>query len=422
MAKHLLYPKLRWPLDIRLESVEGAKILILNCPLGLTSEPLLLNSAIAPVVASLDGTSTQQMLLEQYSPYGLTKEILEDLIALLERKLFLAGPSYEAVFSESQRSFLEANIRPAALAGRAYSNQKENLSAEIEKYLRCGALKESKVFGKKHSLLGIVAPHIDYRRGSSCYGKVYSELSQDFDLFVILGTSHQYSRTLFQLTLKDFQTPLGILECDKDFVKRLSASYGHERSFAEEYLHKNEHSLELQMPFLSYKSKKSPRIAPILVGSFYGMLQAGRYPDEVDEYNDFVGGLKECVDNELKSGRKVCLIAGVDMAHVGKSFGDMESLSPSRMEIIKEQDMEYLKSIVAQDRRALFNHIARDGDARRVCGFPTMYTLIDLYDRLSMVYEADIIDYSQSVNFASDCAVTFSGLTIVQKSGDLSRT
>lgn len=222
-----------------------------------------------------------------------------------------------------------------------------------------------------------------------------------------MGTSHQYSEFLFHLTDKDFATPLGISACNRRFVQRLATAYGELRSYASEYLHKEEHSLELQLPFLQYANPKA-QIVPILVGSFHHMVQAERLPEEYPEYDEFVAALCEAI--RAASGTRLCVITGVDMAHVGPSFGDRTPLSPEQMEHVKQRDTEYLRTIEQHDRRAMFAHIAEDQDARRICGFPTMYTVLDLFDRLQLPYQAEIYDYSQAVDYQRGCAVTFAGI------------
>ena len=74
----------------------------------------------------------------------------------------------------------------------------------------------------------IVAPHIDFHRGGPAYAWAYKGLAESdgADLFILLGTSHCGGRTPFILTLKDFETPLGLVETDKEFVDALAGGCG----------------------------------------------------------------------------------------------------------------------------------------------------------------------------------------------------
>src|SRR5438105_678492 len=73
----------------------------------------------------------------------------------------------------------------------------------------------------------VLAPHIDYGRGGLTYTYAFKELveSTPAALFVIIGTSH-YSPHRYTLTRKHFQTPLGVVPTDQDYIDRLVRHYG----------------------------------------------------------------------------------------------------------------------------------------------------------------------------------------------------
>ncbi|MBX7136480.1 MAG: AmmeMemoRadiSam system protein B [Oligoflexia bacterium] len=399
-------PKLRWPLEVRFEQAGSERVLLIRCPLGITPEPLVLIPAVAPLISALDGTLSCAQIAEKFSVYGVKAELVQQLAELLDRSFFLAGPRFEAEAARIKKEYLAAPVRPAALVGASYAASSSALSLELERYL----LNKTDKAAAAGSLLCLVSPHIDYRRGSVAYGKTYNHIrAEEHDLYVVLGTSHQYSPQMFHLTQKDFATPFGILPTDQTFVQRLSQLYGYDRSFADEFLHRREHSLELQLPFLAFL-KKQPRIVPILVGSFHHMLDSGQAPSDFGEYEEFVAALAEVTRERIGQGQKLLFIAGVDMAHVGQNFGDITRLTPEYMEMIKERDRSYLNAIESHDKKALFGHIAEDGDARRICGFPTMYLLLDLFERLGLKYRSELYEYRQAVDYNSDCAVTFAGM------------
>lgn len=108
------------------------------------------------------------------------------------------------------------------------------------------------------------------------------------------------------------------------------------------------------------------------------------------------------------------------MAHVGQFFGDSGNLTPEFMQKIEARDRSYLDTIMRSDKQALFSHIEEDRDARRICGFPTMYTLLDLYQRLGIGIDTKLFDYRQAVDYPSDCAVTFAGMGLYARPPHLS--
>lgn len=401
------YPKLRSPIDMRLEKVEGQEVLLLNCPLGISPAPLFLVPAVGPILSCFEGALSIEEITAQFSQYGVKRELIRELAALLDKHLFLASPNFFSAQQAQKEQFRLSPVRPAALAGSGYPALSAELTREIDGYLSlpCDTSLDSEA-----PLIGLVSPHIDYRRGGTAYGLTYNRLRpQQHDLYIVIGTAHQYSRGKFHLTRKDFPTPLGNLKTDHSFVDYLAMNYGFERSFADEFLHRREHSLELQLPFL-HRLKSGPRLIPILVGSFHHMLNSGKYPEAFEDYDSFAAALAEGIKQRLSAGEKICIIAGVDMAHVGQSFGDSEKLTPEFMEKIRARDSIYLDSIKEHDKHKMFQHIAEDEDGRRICGFPTMYTVLDVLGRVGLRYTTQVYDYRQAVDYPRECAVTFAGL------------
>ena len=401
-----LFPKLRWPIDLKFEKVQDSELLVLRCPLGVAAQPLILIPAVGPLLAHFDGTKSVSEIAQKFSSFGVNEELIKELVGILDQSLFLKSPRFSGADQRMRDEFANARVREAFLAGASYESDPAKLGAELEQYLQYCA-PASAAGG---DLAALVAPHIDYRRGQVCYGLTYNYLrDQNPDLYVLIGTSHQYSDHMFHLSAKDFASPLALLPCDIEFVQALARRYGAERSFADEFLHRREHSLELQLPFISHL-KGGVRIAPILVGSFYEMLSSGRAPASFDQYESFAAALAEVCAARVKQGQRVVFIAGVDMAHVGKFFGDPGALSAEFMQQVEARDRIYLDTIMRRDKDAMFAHIEEDRDARRICGFPTMYTLLDVFERLGISYQARLFDYRQAVDYVSDCAVTFAGM------------
>lgn len=406
-SRYRHFPALRWPLEIQYQELDGKRIIVLSCPLGITEHPLGLHVAVAPLLQQFQGRLSVAEITEQFREQGCTSALLEELIELLDKHLFLESPRFRSASQRVREEFAQSLERPAYLAGLGYSASPGALTAELEGFLHAESIQ---IDVPSTPLLGLVSPHIDYRRGGICYGITWDQLRHHtHDVYLLMGTSHQYSDCMFHLTRKDFVSPLGTLPTDQSFIEALAQQYGPMRSFADEFLHRREHSLELQIPFLRHL-KKSPAIAPILVSSFHNILTSGKRPQDFEPYEAFITALTEVCRTRLTSGARLCIIAGVDMAHVGAHFGDSLPLSPEFMHQVEQRDRAYLYAIESQNKSALWEHIAEDADRRRICGFPTMYTIIDLLDRLQLRYAASLFDYRQAVDYHTQCAVTFAGM------------
>lgn len=413
LDRALRFPKLRWPLDLQIHEIEGAKTLIVTCPIGMSPQPLGLNAVVVPLLREFRGELSLDELLQRFQPQGCTSELLSELVQLLDQALFLDSPRYAAALERFKSEFRSETQRQPYLAGLSYPIGAADLTNQIDSFLGFNTAQQRA--DRSENLCGLISPHIDYRRGGKCYGTTWRNLcGAKHNLYLLLGTAHQYSDWMFHLTYKDFLTPLGVLKTDQDFVRNIAKQYGPIRSFADELLHRREHSLELQTPFLQ-RVTQAAQIVPILIGSFHEMLISGKAPQTFELYEEFLNALTLVITQRLALGDRICVISGVDMAHVGQQFGDSEPLTPEFMQEIECRDRAYLKTIVEHDKAALWQHLAEDSDRRRICGFPTLYTVLDLFDRLSLRYEAVLYDYHQAVDYQTQCAVTFAGMGMYQR-------
>ena len=98
---------------------------------------------------------------------------------------------------------------------------------------------------------------------------------------------------------------------------------------------------------------------------------------------------------------------GVDLAHVGVHFGDQSRVSDSRLPEIARRDQQLLDAIMTGDEEALFEHMAEDLDARRICGFPSIYTMLAALRASGIRVQGHQLDYRQAVEPSNDCVVTF---------------
>lgn len=414
----LAFPKLRWPIEIKRDTfipspdatgydTTGYRgdVIVFQCPLGI-AQPLILVADTGPIISLFDGRHSIDDIVNKYSAAGVNRQIVEHVAKLLDDSLYLETARFIAAERGVRDEFHRLEVRPPALAGLSYPAIASDLRQLVDGYMRDA----TSITPSNQRTLGLVSPHIDYRRGGSCYGKGFAAINApNTDLVVLIGTSHQYSNGIFHLTLKDFETPLGRIPNARECTQRIADSYGHVRAFSEELVHRREHSLELQLPFLQ-ASIGNAAILPILVGSFHQFVQAESLPDEFAEYDDFVSSLCEPIARELNSGRRMMFLAGVDMAHMGSYFGDTFKITQETLTQVERRDRAYLDAVLACDKHALFAHIAEDGDLRRICGFPSLYTLLDLFGRLGLRPQARLIDYSQAFSEANQCLVTFASL------------
>jgi AmmeMemoRadiSam system protein B len=296
------------------------------------------------------------------------------------------------------------NIRKAYFADKVYPSDPVVLSEIINQVTPAEILHPEKTLRVLH------VPHIDYMRGIEIYGAGYQSLrNQNYDVIFLLGTSHQFSESFCIFTEDEFDSPFGVVKTHFDINSRLIDAYGRPRALSEKDLHKTEHSLELQIPFIKYLLPNTP-VVPLLIGSIHHLFPSGdRFAFE--PYRKLVEVLVDETNRLDSLGKKYLFLAGVDMAHVGRFFGDSDSLNNDKLYQIASLDRQYLEFIESLDSESLFKQIAHDGDSRRVCGFSTMMIITDVLKlRSEKNIQALNACYKPCFDSASDCCVTISGV------------
>src|SRR3989475_1398880 len=134
--------------------------------------------------------------------------------------------------------------------------------------------------------------------------------------------------TLFR-SLKAYESPLGQVPVDREFTNAL-AKRARQDCFGSEGAHRKEHSIEFQAVFLRYlfAGRREIAIVPILASFAHEALVGGRRVDDDPRIPRLLEALGETI---AASGRRVALIAGADLAHVGPRFGDPEPVSPAEL-------------------------------------------------------------------------------------------
>ena len=150
-------------------------------------------------------------------------------------------------------------VRSPAVAGSFYPDSPQILSAQVGKFIDDAELKE--IDGE---LIGLIAPHAGYVYSGHVAGYAYKQLlEQFFDTVVLVGLSHRYPIGTAAIYARGaFRTPLGDIPIDEDLaseIMRLNSAL-----LDLPPAHVDEHSLEVQLPFLQHLLSEF-RIVPILL-------------------------------------------------------------------------------------------------------------------------------------------------------------
>jgi len=425
------YPKLR---PVEAIAVQDNQI-CLRDPLGFSDKIVFLTPDIFFIVSLFDGKHSILDIQAAYTrQFGdlLFSDRVKAIIEQLDGCLLLESARFHEVQERAIAQFKSAPVRPASHAGISYERDADALRTQLEElfnnvkelgepYGISAATGVSSISGADASsagaaeasslwLKGLIAPHIDIHRGGLCFAESYAELlrSSKAKTFIILGIAHMQTKRRFVLTDKGFDTPLGVMPSDRELIGRIVRNCSTD-FFADEFSHRNEHSVEFQAVFLRYiyRGRDDVRIVPVLCSSYEQIYGSG-LPDDDPEFNEFTAAL---VDACRERGDDICFIAGVDLSHLGRRFGQDMAMSTSVLRQAEEEDMRMIEKILAFDAEGFFRLIQDEKDRRNVCGVPAVYTMLSLMNALSARLERSsrLLKYDQSVDTATQSVVTFMG-------------
>jgi AmmeMemoRadiSam system protein B len=323
------------------------------------------------------------------------------LIERLDTALFLDGPRF--------REKLNGPTREPSCIG-CYPEDADDLRQMLKRLFTGhdgpGLPKDKKPDGKLRAAL---IPHIDYARGGATFAWGFKEVFErtDASLFVIIGTSH-YSSCRYTLTRQNFKTPLGIVPTDQGYIDLLVKHYG-EGLFQDELAHLPEHSIELEVVFLQYlyESRRPIRIVPVVVGSFEDAVDADKSPASLPDIGRMVEALRRV---EAEITEPICYIISGDLAHIGPKFGDQEPVGKAILARSRARDDLLLRQSEKAAPEGYFRVIAEEKDARRICGLPPTYTLLEaLRPR-----HGKVLHYQQYVHPRGFESVSFASVAFYQ--------
>ena len=185
-------------------------------------------------------------------------------------------------------------IREPAVAGTFYPDRPEILSRDVKQYL--GNAKKEKIEGE---IVALLSPHAGYMYSGEVAAYAYKLIEgKTFDSVIVVAPSHQ---ALFKgASLYDrggFRTPLGVVPIDVELSKRMMERHK-EIQFLPE-AHAQEHSLEVQIPFLQIVCR-SFKLVPIVMEPYWSW----------ETCQSLASAITEAV-----RGEKVLLIASSDLSH-----------------------------------------------------------------------------------------------------------
>lgn len=178
-------------------------------------------------------------------------------------------------------------------ADKFYPGNKNELNRMLE-YFFSNVKQTTKIKG---NLIGIIVPHAGYIFSGQTAAYGYSLVKEKFDYVIVIGTSHYSGEYGLQTCLYDiFKSPIGDVKSDVQLIKKLISKSRIIQDFPYAFL--QEHSVEVQLPFILYKLKDF-KFIPFVVSDI-----------SVEDAKK----VAEIIYGELKD-KKIFVVVSTDLSH-----------------------------------------------------------------------------------------------------------
>jgi AmmeMemoRadiSam system protein B len=244
-----------------------------------------------------------------------------------------------------------ASARPPAFAGQFYAGTGAELARQVERCFldpRGPGTLPSRHRSASRPLRAAVVPHAGFEFSGPIAAHAYSRIAAGRapDSVLILGVDHYGRGQGAALSERAWRTPLGPTAVDHDLVRALTKG----PISVDEAAHAEEHSIEVQLPFLEYVVPQPKFVA----------LQVRFAP-----FDDLVRIAQ--VIREAVKDRDVLLLASTDFSHY------VPAATAERL------DRLAIDAILARDARRLYDTVV--GQEISMCGIaPTTVLLAALAD------------------------------------------
>lgn len=240
-------------------------------------------------------------------------------------------------------------IRLPAVAGSFYPDDAEELTETLVECFERSALGPRGYKVPSPQLLGGMVPHAGYHYSGPCAAHFYAAVDPDVSSVVVLGVNHRGRGSAAALSPADYwETPLGRVRLDRELRAALAQQVA--CLTIDEVPHAEEHSIEVQLPFLQSRLKDFTFL-PISLSHL-----------SADACARLGEALAELYRRRTAAGMKTVLIASSDLSHY---------LSPKETERL---DGLALQRVLSLDPAGLLETVAKEDIT--MCGvFPTTVLL-----------------------------------------------
>lgn len=432
-AAHMTTPKLR-PVRGFPYQHEDQTLLGLADAQQISDKIMYTSPAAQVILPHLNGEKDLDTIVVEVGK-GLTREMLETLVAQLDSAGLLEGPVFDELLAKVRADYESSELLPPGASemftrmavnqtlgrtlGEVVSDEEmdehaaESVAKQFDTWIDA-ALKDAEDPSFDELPHAIIAPHIDYPRGWQSYASVYGRLRvvDRPDRVIVLGTNHFGRGTGVVGCDKGYETPLGVSQLDVEALEKLKDELGDanaDRLLEHRYDHEREHSIECQLMWLQHAfgaDDKGEHVKVVGVLVHDPTVNNGEsYDGNGLAFEPFVQALQRTI--EALPG-KTLVIASADLSHVGPQHGDPKPLSGDDPEIAQARNR-----VVAHDREML-GHIGKGSADELISAMawmqnPTRWCSVGCLSAMLKAVDADdikMIQYTASMDPSGMSMVT----------------
>jgi len=404
-------PLLRRDIQLIPTTIDGKQVVMIMDPLNLAESGVAMDRGILPLLQMLDGNhdarDIQIILMRRQGGTLIPLSEIEAFIHKLDAIFLLESDHFRERATAVYEEFKRQPYRTLSHAGQCYETDPDGLSRFIDNMEN--ELSPDIPDYSDTTITGLLAPHIDISVAGKTYIDLYRRLrGKMYDLVIILGINHQWQDGLYSVSEKNFITPFGMLETDRDFITELNKRVPAGTLATNDFGHRREHSIEFQTVFLHYYLRSSPPpIIPILCGGIHEFIFQKKSIFDDERFRAMGEALRSLIDKRRKH---VLFIAGVDLSHIGLKFGH-RTPAASMLQAARANDQKIIVALEAGKPELIFHNAVENQDHFQVCGLPSILIFSSvLNDHSGMLLAHNTYDEQ-----ATQSAVTYASMIFTKE-------
>jgi len=395
MAEHLNRPQIRNFQPLGMEK-DGKAFVMLRDPSMLAEQQMAVLPQVLQLILMFQGRETlDEIAAKTQAPL----HILRDVVTRLDEVGLIWGPRFEELERVAKAKITEHGHFPMSCSA-SLGKDAQACHEAMDKWL--SDMEDPEIEG---TILGLVAPHLDYQRGWPGYAAAYRALKKDEkpNRVIILGTNHFGIGDGVVVSEYGFATPIGKASADKSMLAFLEKTLGSKRIYADQIDHLGEHSVQMHIPWIQHFYGDVPMLAALIPNP---LVPPVADDDARATTEQFVDAVRTAL---AELGGRTLLIASSDLSHVGQQFGDPGTINDESANQVEKIDRERLAAYCKKDTAAFEGLFIKDQNRTRWCSVGNMLAAQNILRPANV----DLIDYQQvrdpnGMSMVSSAAIAFS--------------